>query len=390
MVLTQDIIDMIFLYCDWDTLNKTRKLQSNYVKNITEYNDMKYAALYGNFKNLKWLYFNGSILYHNVFEYSAKNTKSNIIEILSWLKEKKCPYRSETLYYNYMHIHIDILRWLNNNVVPFDDFDCDYKIVDIYINDTEFNLIKYLDKNNGIFTKDMYVYGIIGNNTNLIKWLNENNCPYDQKIFSIAIEFNNLEIINFFYKENYKEITLYSKYTTLETFKWLHKKEFYLSLLPYVKSVHDGDLDIIKFLYDIDEERWSYDHDKDIETGTLSIAIRSCNLETLQFLYKGYFYTHYINDLIIESIPNCNVGVLKFLFEIGCTCTRESFTNTLVIDIIKWDNVEMLKYLVYLGLELNKNIYEFSIEKKSIRVIDYLKPLLDTAVIQDEYFLNIS
>lgn len=374
MVLTQDIIDMIFLYCDWDTLDKTRNLQSNYVKNITEYNDMKYAALYGNFTNLKWLYFNGSILYHNVFEYAAKNTKSNIIEILSWLKEKKCPYRSETLYYNYMHINIDILRWLNNNVIPFDDFECNYKLVDFYINDTSFDIIKYLDKNNGIFTKDMYVYAIMLNDFDLIKWLNKNNCPFDENIFRIAIEFNNLQIINFFYNENYKNTHSYiSKYTKLETLKWLHEKGFELSLLQYVKLVNDGDLDIMEFLYNIDEERWYYDPDKDIETGTLSIAIRGCNLETLQFIYKGYFYNHYINDLIIESIPNCNMGVLKFLFEIGCTCTRESFNNKLVIDIIKWDNVEMLKYLVYLGLELNENIYEFAIDKKSIRVIHYLK-----------------
>lgn len=314
---------------------------------------------------------------------TAKNTKPNAIEILTWLKEKECPYKSESLYKDYMHIHIDVLRWLNSNIITIydDEYIHKYTIVDEYIDDTSFNLFKYWNKNDRVFTKDMYVYAIMVNSIYLVKWLEENSCPHDINTFIIAIEFNNLEIINFLYDENFTYITeeitsCISEYTTLETLKWLHEKDFYLSLSSYVGSVNDGDLDIMEFLYNIDEERWSYyDCDANVISNTLSIAIRGCNLETLQFIYKGYFYKHNVENIIIESIPNSNVGILKFLIENGYSLEVDLYDDKsykLVSDTIKWDNVEMLKYFVKLGLELISDMFLTAFYYKSARIIHYL------------------
>jgi len=370
MVLSQDIVDMIFLACDMDELSRTRTIQSDYVKELTEYNDMKYAALYGNFMNLKWLYKKGAILYHSVFQYAAKNTKPNAIQILTWLKEKNCPHSSDMLYYSYMHIPIDISRWLNHNICKFGG--CYYNAITEYINDSEFDLVKY-HKNMGVFTEDMYVYAVITDDFDAIKWLYENDCPYDNLIFEISIEFNNLEIIEFLHEKIHQkdgELPEISQYTSLETLKWLHEKDYFLSLITYVSHVSVGDLDIMEFLYNIDEDK-----DDDKGTGMLSHAIRRCNLETLQFLYnKGYPCNK--RKIIIEAIPNSNVGVLAFLLEIGGYLDEDIDINdneyNLVLDIIKWDNVEMLKYFITKGLEQDEYMFQLSIEKESMRIIHYL------------------
>ena len=43
MKLPQEVIDNIFLYCDYDTLEKTRHLQSNYVKQYTEFDNFTFG-----------------------------------------------------------------------------------------------------------------------------------------------------------------------------------------------------------------------------------------------------------------------------------------------------------------------------------------------------------
>jgi hypothetical protein len=58
-----DLQDMIFLASDWKLLNKWRIVQSDYVKRLTEYDNMAKAAHRGNFMNLKWLYNNGYLVY---------------------------------------------------------------------------------------------------------------------------------------------------------------------------------------------------------------------------------------------------------------------------------------------------------------------------------------
>jgi len=50
-----EIWDKIWLLCDAETLKKTRELQSNYIKKITEFFTFNDAAINGNFENMKWL-----------------------------------------------------------------------------------------------------------------------------------------------------------------------------------------------------------------------------------------------------------------------------------------------------------------------------------------------
>ncbi len=54
-LLPQEILDKIFLYLDYKTLENCRELQSEFVKSTTQYDNFYDAAKNGNLKALKWL-----------------------------------------------------------------------------------------------------------------------------------------------------------------------------------------------------------------------------------------------------------------------------------------------------------------------------------------------
>jgi len=86
------ITDEIFLYLDFETLQKTRILQSKYVKNVTAYSDISIAASHGNLANMKWLLENDYIF----DEYEFRKAFSNAAEHgnlanMNWLLENGCP-----------------------------------------------------------------------------------------------------------------------------------------------------------------------------------------------------------------------------------------------------------------------------------------------------------
>ncbi len=56
MIVPQEIIDMIFMECDFSTLEKSRSLQSDYVKNCTEYSTLTEAVENGNLHCVKYLF----------------------------------------------------------------------------------------------------------------------------------------------------------------------------------------------------------------------------------------------------------------------------------------------------------------------------------------------
>jgi len=122
-MLPIELMDMMWLNCDKETLEKTRDLQSNYIKEITQYFDVNDSAKNGNIKNLKWLYNKGNKLNYLTFENAVFN--GNLI-ILDWLLNNKCPY-----VYNRIIYHIskkdnvdEVLNWVNAN--------CDKNSISMY------------------------------------------------------------------------------------------------------------------------------------------------------------------------------------------------------------------------------------------------------------------
>ena len=88
MTLPQEIQDKIFLEVDFETLKRTRELQSNYINKVTMYDSIREAAKYGNLENMKWLKEQGCPWDSYTFKYAARNGN---LENMKWLKEQGCP-----------------------------------------------------------------------------------------------------------------------------------------------------------------------------------------------------------------------------------------------------------------------------------------------------------
>lgn len=92
--LPQEILDKVFLYLDWNTLSNTRKIQSDYVKKITEFEHAEIAAFDRNISNMKWLIYNRDITdvsLRYAFKYVMYNDD---IETVKWFLDSRYkPYK---------------------------------------------------------------------------------------------------------------------------------------------------------------------------------------------------------------------------------------------------------------------------------------------------------
>ena len=90
--LPEDIWNLIFLnYCDFTSLVNSRFLQTEYVKECTEGNDMGYEIHARNLKNMKWIYESnkGFRWWGSHFMFAAEYGE---LEMMKWMKTKGCPW----------------------------------------------------------------------------------------------------------------------------------------------------------------------------------------------------------------------------------------------------------------------------------------------------------
>jgi hypothetical protein len=84
-----ELQDKIFLHLSWEELERTRGLQSPYVKKCTEFNNMADAIKSGNLENVKWLKNAGVPLIMKSFEYLPYSNNSEntafLLEIIDFL-----------------------------------------------------------------------------------------------------------------------------------------------------------------------------------------------------------------------------------------------------------------------------------------------------------------
>ena len=122
--LPDDIWNLIFLnYCDFDSLVNSRVLQTKYVKECTESNDIIDAIKGSNLKNMKWIYEfkEGFEWFSYFFDVAAEYGN---IKIMKWMKTKGCPWDEDTFQYaaEYCDGHnFEVLEWLRINNCPWDD-----------------------------------------------------------------------------------------------------------------------------------------------------------------------------------------------------------------------------------------------------------------------------
>lgn len=66
-MLPTEIIDKIFLYCDFKTLKATRALQSTFIQNTTKFTKLKHCVYSLNYNNARWLLHYKKQDYHEQF-----------------------------------------------------------------------------------------------------------------------------------------------------------------------------------------------------------------------------------------------------------------------------------------------------------------------------------
>ena len=122
--LPDDIWNLIFLnYCDFMSLVHTRVLQTEYVKECTEGNNMKRAIKARNFKNMKWIYeFKKGFRWRSGHFTDAASYGD--LEIMKWMKTKGSPWSACAFSRAAIKCdgsNFEILEWLGINNCPWNE-----------------------------------------------------------------------------------------------------------------------------------------------------------------------------------------------------------------------------------------------------------------------------
>lgn len=116
MKLPQEIIDIIFLYLPYNTLKRTREIQTDWVKNYTFHESIYKCVKFKNKKNLIWLIKNNYPLDSVLFE---RVIGTYNLEFLKFLKLNGCPWDENSIISSLIHCKMDIFNWLVNSGCPF-------------------------------------------------------------------------------------------------------------------------------------------------------------------------------------------------------------------------------------------------------------------------------
>lgn len=168
----QEIQDKIFLelgpFEGFETLERTRELQSQYVQNCTKFNTYNEAILNNHvaatvLDNVKWLKY-WSCPFD---EYtSSEATTIGNLELLKYLHEVGCPINQETMHCAIRFGDLEIIKYLH--------------------------IVTKCYWNSGSFWS-----AICKQDLNIIKYLHDNGCEWSPACTTRAIQLDNKSIINY-------------------------------------------------------------------------------------------------------------------------------------------------------------------------------------------------
>jgi hypothetical protein len=254
--LNQELQDMIFLACDWDFLNKTRIVQSDYVKKLTEYSNMESAAKYGNLTNIKYLLNRGSKLDTHVFVEAGGYKGIDSIKNLEWLKSQNCPYDFNLTGDAIKYEAFDNMIWLNKNIQNWNFFDM---ICAVHMR--KFSIVKFMHANGFEWS--------IGNEFNQlarcwlkldqIQWLFEKNYPFTSldELLDDIMKFHDIEVIKWWHNNiqpiSGREMNSAARFGTIDDMKWMLENGIRFNNATFFESlvkVGDG-LEHMEWLHDM-------------------------------------------------------------------------------------------------------------------------------------------
>jgi len=211
-------------------------------------------------------------------------------------------------------------------------------------------------------------------NLDVLKYLLKDNCVFTQQVYYEAAQNGYFDIIKWCYRKNVCEIRESCMeqacgYGDLKIIKWLFEKNFpyYESLCCSTASYH-GKLDILKFL--IEKKVFSFD------IFCYNYAAENGNIEILNYLYNLT-----VNDLSMPwwsentvnlACQNNKLDTVKFLVGHGCPISHKTVYTSFKhnnYEILYWllENKCPIDYNLYIKL---KNNYSLKYDEKNINIIN--------------------
>lgn len=267
----------------------------------------------------------------------------------------------------------EVVKWLhNNNLLSTSNI---FKIF-LYSNDNLFlyfknELLKFdiykrkltSKKKNGdniYFIQDNMFHGIKYCNLDRIKIMyNELNIIEKEDLFLIAYYCNNLEIIKWVYKQQDKDISIYStneghnrngiiyssslRNNNLEIANWL-KTQVDISLININHYAYED--------YNIDTIKWIFNNHTEKFIGEIDETLNSTG-----------FITHVISTIDLET--------LIWLTNNGCNFDSSTFVNALRNREFNKPNFKMLDWLIRKNCVIPQYIFNYSFESLDFEIIKY-------------------
>lgn len=180
--LCVDIEDMIFQYLDFETLEKTRHLQSDYVKMVTQYGHINWAVKNNNLLNAKWLKQIGQEFDILTVFYAISNDNKPMI---LWLEENNCHLLAEKATAGAAAMgNLELVKWLHGR-----GYKCNERTFALASYHGHLNVMKWLLDHDCPWDEGTFNSAAKNGNLDNMKWLLENGCPWnldthEQAVFS--------------------------------------------------------------------------------------------------------------------------------------------------------------------------------------------------------------
>ncbi len=123
MKLPQEIIDIIMLHLPYSTLDRTREIQSDWVKYSTFHESIYTTVKCRNKKNLMWLLKNNYPLDSVMF---GRAIGTYNLELLKVLRTHGCPWDESAIISSLANHRMDIFYWLVDSGCPFSNKSISY------------------------------------------------------------------------------------------------------------------------------------------------------------------------------------------------------------------------------------------------------------------------